>query len=129
MIYLLKNDLYFEDTSSDNSVDIIDSESTEEIGESSSVSSNDSVEITEEDSENSEEPAESSSEESAEFSSEESADSSSDESVVYYQTVSNTNISYNGITPPMFVDSMSICIFLLAVILGVALFGIFRSKL
>lgn len=128
MIYLLKNDIYLEDSSSDNSVNITDSESSEEIEESTSVSSNDSEEITEVDSENSEEPAESS-QEPAESSSEEPAESSSEESAVYYQTVSNTNISYNGITPPMFVDSMSICIFLLAVILGVALFGIFRSKL
>ena len=122
MNYLQKNDLYSENSSSDNSVDIIDSESSEEIEEPAEESSEEPAEGSSED------PAEETSEETAEGSSEEPAEESSDVTSQVI-TVSVDSLSYNGITPPMYYESFSILVFLLAAILGVALFNIFRSKL
>ena len=38
-------------------------------------------------------------------------------------------VSYNGVSTPLFIDNLTITIFLLSVLIGVALFGIFKSKL
>ena len=85
-------DLFFENSSSDNSLDIDNSENIEEIEEPEEV----------------EEPREEPEEVS--------------ESV-------SVNVSYNGVATPLFIDNMTITIFLLSVLIGVALFGIFKSKL
>ena len=95
-------DLFFENSSSDNFVDIDNSENVEEIEEPEEVE--DPIEEPEEVEEPTEEPEEVS------------------ESV-------SVNVSYNGVATPLFIDNMTITIFLLSVLIGVALFGIFKSKL
>lgn len=47
----------------------------------------------------------------------------------YYQSVSATSISYDGISEVGFYESITICIFLLSAILGVCLFNVFKAKL
>ena len=64
-------------------------------------------------------------EESQEESQDESQEESQEESVY----VSSCSCNGNSVSDVLFTDNMSVCIFLLATILGVCLFNIFRSKL
>ena len=134
--------LFFENSSSDNFVDTDNSENVEDIVEPEEVEEpteepeevEEPTEVPEEVEEPTEEPeeVEEPTEEPEEV--EEPSDESEEveESTEELEEVSQSvsvNVSYNGVATPLFVDNMTITIFLLSVLIGVALFGIFKSKL
>ena len=114
--------LFFENSSSDNFVDTDNSENVEDIVEP------EEVEEPTEEPEEVEEPTEEPEEVEEPSDESEEVEESTEELEEVSQSVS-VNVSYNGVATPLFVDNMTITIFLLSVLIGVALFGIFKSKL
>ena len=129
-------DLFFENSSSDNFVDIDNSENVEEIEEPTEepeevkepTEEPEEVEEPTYEPEEVEEPTDEPEEVEEPTEESEEVEEPLEEPEEVSESVS-VNVSYNGVATPLFVDNMTITIFLLSVLIGVALFGIFKSKL
>ena len=122
--------MFFDSESENLIVEETQEESTEETQEESTEETQE--EPTEETQEEpTEETQEDLTEETQEESTEEIQEESTEENTTYeyYQTVSATDVSYNGVSEVGFYESTTICFFLLSAILGVCLFNVFKSKL
>ena len=119
-------DLFFENSSSDNLINTDYSENVDKIEEPTEEP--EEVEEPTEGPEEVEEPTEEPEEIEQSKEEPDEVEEPTEEPEEISESVS-FNVSYNGVATPLFIDNMTITIFLLSVLIGVALFGIFKSKL